>query len=615
MPQLPPSSNDPQDTTRLLMFIAVAMTIFLGYSFFFEKPQQHAQPQQAQQQQTKVAAPEVSKAQQVKSRPEALAATQRVAIHGDKLTGSINLAGARIDDLSLVGYYTASETLHKTRQTGFTPKQQQKEYADDHGFVELLSPSGTVQSYYIEAGWTSDDKSAVLPDEKSVWSLAPGSASTLSSGSSVTLQWDNGHGLLFKRDIALDENYLFTVTQTVTNRTSSAVSLHPWHLISRHNVPTGFTDNFIMHEGPVANLDGKLKAPSYSDLLDGEKLEQENAQGWVGITDKYWFVGLFSDPQQKFNARIIGSKTGDLPTYQADIVGDAQTVQPGQSITDKKFVFAGVKNMPLLNSYQDKHGFKNMDLAFDFGIFYLITKPFFYLLHFLMTLTGNVGLAILCITVIIRAAVFPLASKSFRSMAGMKKIAPQLKELQAKYADNREKLQMEIFELYKKEDVNPFSGCWPLLVQIPIFFALYKAILLSVELRHAPFWGWINDLSAPDPTNIFNLFGLIPWNPPDFLWVGAWPVLYCITMIIERRLSPPMPDPTQEMLQEWFPYIITLMLAQFSVGLVIYWTFSNVLGILQQYYILRKVGGEKVSIIRGHSERQKKKPAKPPAKG
>ena len=590
--QQPPSSNDPQDTARLVRFFAMAMAIFLAYHLFVEKPQQAQKLQEQQAQQKMVAAAPIAEKQTITPRPEVLASTQRIPVKGDKVTGSISLTGGRIDDLSLNDQYA---TVEKTEH------------------VNLLSPSGTADAYYVESGWTSDDKTAVLPDEKTVWSLAPGSASTLTSGGSVTLRWDNGHGLVFDRNIALDKDYLFTVTQNVTNKTAAAVKLNAWHLISRHNMPADFKGFFILHEGPLADLNDKLQELSYKDLDKGKKLEQGNTHGWVGITDKYWFVGIFPPANEEFDARIIGNKTATTQSYQADIVSDVQTAGPGQSITDKKFIFAGVKNLPLMNAYHEQYGLPHMDLTFDFGLFYIVTKPFFYLLHFLMHSIGNVGLAILAMTVIIRGAMFPLANKSFRSMAGMKKIAPQLKELQEKYKDNREKLQMEIFELYKKEDVNPFSGCWPLLIQIPIFFALYKSILLSVELRHAPFWGWIHDLSAADPTNIFNLFGLIPWNPPAALAVGAWPCLFCLTMIIQKRLTPPMPDKTQEMLQSYFPFIITIMLAKFAAGLVIYWTWSNLLGVLQQYYILRKVGGQEVSLIRGHSERHKKK--KPSANG
>lgn len=572
----------------MLVAIVVSLGIMFGFHFFYEKPQQEKLlKQQAEQAQKIAAAPAPAGAAPViKTRQEAVQSTGRIAIRGDKVTGSLSLTGARIDDLSLNNYYATIEN---------------KEH------VALLSPAGTKDAYYIESGWTNDDKAAAMPGSKTVWALAPGSAPELKTGGAVTLQWNNGQGLLFTRKIELDDNYMFNITQAITNKTATAKKFNAWHLISRHNLPEDFKGFFILHEGPLGYLGKKLHAPQYKDLAKGEKVELENTQGWLGITDKYWFVGIFPDAQEKFSARMIGEKTDTSQFYQTDIVTAEQSVAPGQTITDKKLVFAGVKNLPLMTAYQKKYSLDNLDNTFDFGIWYFITKPFFFLLHFLMDLFGNVGIAILSMTVIIRGAMFPLANKSFVSMAGMKKIAPQLKELQEKHGKNREKLQMEIFELYKKENVNPFSGCWPLIVQIPVFFALYKSILLSVELRHAPFWGWISDLSAPDPTNIFTLFGLIPWTPPAMLAIGAWPLLFCLTMVIQKRLTPPMADKTQEQLQTYFPFIITFMLAKFSSGLVIYWTWSNTLGVLQQYYILRKAGGQDVSLLHGHSERRKKK--------
>jgi YidC/Oxa1 family membrane protein insertase len=588
MKHAPHDPHHGQDNTRLMMAIVISLVILLAFHFLYEKPmQEKLLKQQAVGMQAaaplKAPAPEV---QAPKSRGEVIASGRRIPIQGNKVTGSLSLVGARIDDLSLNDHYTTIENR-------------------DH--VALLSPSGTKDAYYVESGWTSADSGDALPDSKSAWTLAPDSAEVLKTGGSVTLQWNNGQGLLFTRKIELDDNYLFTITQTVANKTNTDRKFNAWHLISRHSLPADFKGFFILHEGPLGYLDGKLKEVNYKNLAKGEKTEREDVQGWLGITDKYWFVGIIPAPQEKFNARVIGSKAGDGQIYQADVVAATQDLPPGGSIEDRKFIFAGVKSLPLMTAYQEKYGIAKLDLTFDFGMWYFITKPFFFLLHFLMGAIGNVGLSILAMTVIIRGAVFPLANKSFRSMAGMKKVAPKLKELQEKYGNNREKLQMEIFELYKKEGVNPFSGCWPLLIQIPIFFALYKSILLSVELRHAPFWGWIKDLSAPDPTNIFTLFGLIPWTPPVALMIGAWPLLFCLTMIIQKRLTPPMPDKTQEQLQSYFPFIITFMLAKFAAGLVIYWTWSNVLGILQQYYILRKVGGQEVSLIRGHSERHKKK--------
>lgn len=584
---MPNTPHDEQDNTRLSIAIVVSLVILLGFHFLYEKPQQEkaAQQKAAVAAQQKPSAP-VSSQPDVKPRAEAITAVRRVLIKGDKISGSISLTGARIDDLSLKEHFTTVENK-------------------DH--VALLSPSGTQGAYYVESGWTSDDKTVPVPDDKTVWTLAPSSAPELKTGGAVTLYWDNGQGLHFERRIELDDNYLFKITQEVTNKTATEKKFSAFHLISRHSLPADFQGFFILHEGPLGYLNNKLRDPSYKDLAEGKKTEIENARGWIGITDKYWFVGIFPEAEETFDARMIGSKGDGKQTYQTDIVTAPQALAPGKMIADKKFIFAGVKSLPLMIAYERKYGFKSLDLTFDFGMWYFITKPFFFLIHFLMNMFGNVGLAILAMTVLVRGAVFPLASKSFRSMAGMKKIQPQLKELQEKYGKDREKLQVEIFELYKKENVNPFSGCWPIMVQIPIFFALYKVILLSVELRHAPFWGWIRDLSAPDPTNIFTLFGLIPWTPPAFLDIGIWPLLFCFTMIVQKRLTPPMPDKTQEQMQSYFPYIITFMLARFASGLVIYWTWSNVLGILQQYYILRKVGGQEVSLIRGHIERRKKK--------
>ncbi len=595
MSKLPPN-DEQKDNSRMMVAVLISLAILLFYHFLVQVPQQAELQHLRQLQQQSLAkknpppaasaaaAETAAKAAAPVARGKALQKSARIAIRGDKVSGSINLTGARIDDLTLNDQYL---TIAKKKH------------------VELLSPDGTPQAYYVEGGWTAADKTggkgAVVPDDTTVWRLAPDSAKELVSGGSVTLQWDNGHGLLFTRKISLDKNYLFTVVQSVQNNTQQTVSLSAWHLISRRSIPSGF-HSYYVQEGPIYDLDGTLKNIDYQDLTKGKKYTVDNAAGWVGVTDKYWFVGLYTPPDEKFQAKIFKQQA-----FQTEIVSPAQTLDPGKSVSDTKYVFAGIKHMPIISAYEKAYHFPHMDLMIDFGILSFIVKPFFLFLHFLIRVTGSVGGSIILLTLILRAAMFPLANKSFRSMAKMKKIGPQLKELQAQYSDNREKLQMEIFELYKREDVNPFSGCWPMMLQFPVFIALYKTLLLSVEIRHAPFWGWIHDLSAADPTNVFTLFGLIHWNPPEALHVGAWPLLYGISMFLTQRLSPPAPDKAQNNMQVMMPLVFTFMFARFSAGLVIYFTCSGVASLVQQYYIMRQAGEEEVSLLRGHGDRYKKK--------
>ena len=397
----------------------------------------------------------------------------------------------------------------------------------------------------------------------------------------------------------------------MTNTSATPVKLNPYYLTTRVGLPKEFKGFFVLHEGPIAYLNGKLKEPQYKKVLSGDdKIDMSDASGWIGITDKYWMATILPDPDQTFNARIVAARVSGAksdPHFQTDVVAQPLTAAPGTTIENSVHLYAGVKTLGIINGYDKQYGFNRLDLAIDFGMWYFITKPFYLLFHMLVKTLGSMGVAILAMTVVVRAAMFPLASKAYRSMAKMKKVAPLLKELQAKHGSDKQKLQAEIFDLYKREDANPFGGCWPMLVQVPIFFALYKVILISVEMRHAPFWGWIKDLSEPDPTSVFNLFGLIPWTPPQMLMIGVWPILFCLTMVVQKRLSPPMADPVQEKIQTYFPFFITLMMAHFASGLIIYWTWSNTLAVLQQYYITRKISGEEVSLIHGHIERRKKK--------
>lgn len=586
--------HEVEDRSRLMMAVIISLTIFLAFYFLVDRPRQQAQQERAAaakqvqaEKQTEVAADDGK----LRERTDVMAQSgERLPIKGAKITGSLALKGARLDDILLDGHY---KTIAREEN------------------VELLSPTGAPGAYYVESGWMADRSGVQMPSSDTVWRLAAGSSRTLESGGKpVQLEWDNGEGLLFTRSIALDENYLFTIRQSMTNNSAQILKVNAYNLIARHGMPDDFKGFFVLHEGPVGFLGDKHIEPNYKDLDKGEKIERENTSGWVGISDKYWLVALLPNKDERFNARVIGAAGKHSSVYQTDIVSNTQELSPGDTAEAQTYVYTGVKDLRVMEAYEETYGFKKLELGIDFGMWYLITKPFYILLHWLSHTTGSIAIAILLMTVIVRLAVYPLTNKSFRSMAKMRFVAPKLQELQAKYKDDRATLQMEIYELYKRENVNPFSGCWPMILQIPIVFALYKVILISAELRHAPFWGWVKDMSAPDPTSIFNLFGLLPFTPPDLLMIGAWPVLFCLTMIQLKRIGPPMADAMQEKLQSYFPFVMTVLLAHFAAGLVIYWTWSNVLTILQQYYILKSVGQEDTHLLRGHSARRKKKPAK-----
>jgi YidC/Oxa1 family membrane protein insertase len=581
--------DDTADHNRIVIAVLLSLLILVGWQFFYMRPhaqQEMQRKQQQQQQQTAVAKPENI----LRPREVVLADTKRLPVQGKKVTGSISLKGLRLDDLRLNGQYVTIE---------------KKE------LVPLFNPSGAPWTFYAESGWLSDNKTLSLPTQDTLWTLAPGSVSAVvSGGPPVTLKWDNNQGLSFERSISLDDAYLFTVTQKITNKTGAALSFNAYHTVARRGFPSDYRGLYTLHEGPVARFNGKLEELQYKKLASGSKTDVENVQGWAGITDKYWMAVVLPDPQQKFNARILGSTEDKIPHFQSDIVDAAVTVSAGETTLNTTHIYAGVKILDTMKAYNKLYGFDRIEDAIDFGIWYFIVKIFYALFHMILSFEGSVALSIVTFTVIVRGAMFPLASKAYTSMARMKKIQPELKELQTKYKGDKTELQAKIFELYQRENVNPFSGCWPMLVQIPVFFALYKVILISVDLRQAPFWGWIHDLSEPDPTSVLNLFGLIPWTPPPAFTIGAWPVLFCLTMVLQKRLSAPMPDPVQEKIQSWFPVFITFMMAHFPSGLVIYWTWSNTLAILQQYYITNKVGDEKVSLIRGHHARHKPKKKK-----
>ena len=519
------------------------------------------------------------------SRDAAIAATPRVKIDTPRLIGSISLKGARIDDLSLVKF---RDTVDPTSPA-----------------VVLYSPSNTASPYYAEFGWVpASGSTARIPDQNTVWQQEGSGA--LSPTNPVTLKFDNGDGLTFRRTIAIDDRYLFTIRDDVTNVGTAPVTLYPFALISRHHTPQ-VSGYYILHEGLIGYLGEQgLQEYGYKKIDDAKSVAFNVTDGWLGMTDKYWASALLPDTTAKLQARFSSNLVNTVRTYQTDYLQDAQTVAIGGTASSNARLFAGAKeasvvgiNFPFAGhgGYNKQLGLNHFDLLIDWGWFYFITKPMFLALDYFYHLVGNFGVAILLVTVLVKLLFFPLASKSYASMAKMKSVQPQLAALKERYPDDRQKQQQEMMEIYKKEKINPIAGCLPVALQIPVFFSLYKVLFVTIEMRHAPFYGWIKDLSAPDPTTIFNLFGLIPFDPMvmgphigPYLMLGVWPIIMGITMWFQMKLNPTPPDPTQQMIFAWMPLIFTFMLAGFPAGLVIYWAWNNLLSVLQQSFIMRKNG-------------------------
>ncbi|MCP4620997.1 MAG: membrane protein insertase YidC [Bradyrhizobium sp.] len=519
-------------------------------------------------------------------REAAISATPRVKIEAPKIAGSISLRGARIDDVALTQY---RETVD--------PKSPA---------IVLFSPSQTASPYYAEFGWVPAAGSQVrLPDQNTMWTQE--GSNPLTPTSPVVLKYDNGEGLTFKRTISIDERYLFTLKDEVSNIGSAPVTLYPYALISRHGMPE-VSGYYILHEGLIGYLGEKgLQEYPYKKIDDAKQVSFDVVNGWLGITDKYWASALLPDTTARLNARFSSNLVGKIRTYQTDYLQDAQTIAIGGTGLSNARLFAGAKeagvvgiNFPLvgLGGYNKQLGLNHFDLLIDWGWFYFITKPMFLALDWFFHIFGNFGIAILLVTVLVKLIFFPLANKSYASMAKMKSVQPQLQALKERYPDDKVKQQQEMMEIYKKEKINPIAGCLPIALQIPVFFSLYKVLFVTIEMRHAPFYGWIKDLSAPDPTTIFNLFGLIPFEPlatfgphiGGYLMLGVWPIIMGITMWVQMKLNPAPPDPTQKMIFDWMPLIFTFMLAGFPAGLVIYWAWNNLLSVIQQSYIMRKNG-------------------------
>ncbi len=590
------------DNRNMMLAVALSVAVLVGWQFFVGLPQMEKQKeaqklaqqqQQAQQQSQPGAAPVAgspatpgaapgtprssSDKPGVLTRAAALDASPRIAIDSQSIRGSIALKGARIDDVSLRAYH---ETVDPNSPN-----------------IVLLSPSGGPDAFYAEFGWVNGiGGNAKLPDADTVWTTI-GNA-PLTSERPLVLTWDNGEGLVFKRTIAIDNQYMFTLSDEVQNKTSNPLTLHEYGLVSRHGLPK-IEGYYISHEGPVGVLgDGKLFELAYKDLEKPMEPVKTTGGGWLGITDKYWAAALIPDQSATMQGRFSAADAGTLKAYQADYLRDPLTIAPGASASAKTRLFAGAKEVAAVDGYESNLGIKRFDLLIDWGWFYFITKPLFKAIDFFYKLLGNFGLAILLVTVLIKTVFFPLANKSYASMAKMKMVQPAMTAIREQYPDDKVKQQQLLMDLYKKEKINPLAGCLPIVIQIPVFFALYKVLFVTIEMRHAPFYGWIKDLSAPDPSNIFTLFGLIPYDPTllpivgSYLHLGVWPTIMGITMWVQMKMNPAPPDPTQKMIFDWMPLIFTFMLSTFSAGLVIYWAWNNSLSVLQQGVIMKKNGAK-----------------------
>ncbi|WP_407168143.1 membrane protein insertase YidC [Bradyrhizobium sp. ORS 111] len=596
------------DNRNTILAVILSGLVLIAWQYFYNVPQMEKQRAEQQRQAelqkpapnatpgqptatpspsasaTPTTTPSTAAAGPVISREAALAAGPRVKIDTPLVTGSISLKGARIDDIALVKF---------------------RETVDPHSPpIVLFSPSQTAAPYYAEFGWVPATGSTTrLPDQNTVWQQE-GSGS-LTPTTPVTLKYDNGEGLTFRRTISIDDRYLFSVKDEVSNAGNAPVTLYPFALISRHGTPQ-VSGYYILHEGLIGYLgEHGLQEFAYKKIDEAKSLTFDATNGWLGMTDKYWASALLPDTTAKLHVRFSSEAVGNSHNYQTDYLLAAQTLPAGGTISANARLFAGAKeasvvgiNFPLVGfgGYNKELGLNHFDLLIDWGWFYFITKPMFLALDWFYRLFGNFGVSILLVTVIVKLLFFPLANKSYASMAKMKSVQPQLQALKERYPDDRVKQQQEMMEIYKKEKINPIAGCLPVALQIPVFFSLYKVLFVTIEMRHAPFFGWIKDLSAPDPTNLFTLFGLLHYDPTQlpifghYLALGIWPIIMGITMWFQMKLNPTPPDPTQKIIFDWMPLIFTFMLAGFPAGLVIYWAWNNTLSVLQQSFIMRRNG-------------------------
>jgi len=586
------------DNRNLILAVVLSTLVFIGWEYFVIGPQMKAeQARQAQQAELhkkekpaeaapNAAAPSTpniagSAAAKPQSRQEVLASSgPRVAISTPTVDGSLLLKGARFDDLRLKHYHEMVD-----------PKSPE---------IDLLSPTGTAYPYFAEFGWTAADQAMPMPGDDTPWKLASGT--TLSPGHPVTLEWDNGKGLVFTRKISVDDQYMFTVSDSVANKSGKAATLYPYALVVRDGVPKEQTF-YLLHEGFVGVANDELQDPDYKDFKDPGTPPKtfKSTGGWLGITDKYWMAAVIPPQSGKFDGAFSAGPYGEEKSYEANYQLGAETIAPGATIKLTQQLFAGAKVVDTLQGYEKEYHIARFDYAVDWGWFIFLTKPLFWLLDKIYRYVGNFGIAIIIATVVIRVLLFPLANASFKSMSRMKKVQPEMEKIKKQFSDDPQRMQQETMALYKREKVNPLTGCLPMLIQFPILFSFYKVMYVTIEMYHAPFFGWIQDLSAPDPTSFVNLFGLLPFTVPAtlpgilapvafLLHVGVWPLLMGLTQWVQTKMNPMPGDPVQARIFSLMPVMMTFMFTTFPAGLIIYYTWNNLLSLTQQYVMMKREG-------------------------
>ena len=550
---------------NLLLAVVFSLVILIGFDFFFAPKKSEINKVQVNENISEETldknTPSIDSSL-IKKSNEIKSSEKRIKFKANRIEGSINLFGATIDDIILSDYF---QTIEKKKK------------------IQVLQQENSNSPYFLRMGWASTDKSIELPDKNSLWKANKENF----NNEKIKLEWSNNKGLKIIREISFDENFMITITDEVINGTSGKIDLTNFSYLRRKNYEPE-NKFFILHEGPLGVFNDTLKEVSYDELHENKEIVESTKNGWIGYTDHYWQVAIFPDTNESFKARFktLNDRRNSI---QIDFINNnVKSVEPNSKLVTKSYVFAGAKEVPLIDNYIKELNVNKLDLSVDFGWFYFLTKPLFYALNFLSTKFENFGIGIIILTIFIRIILFPLANKSFKSMNSMRILTPEIQRVRERYKDDRQKMNQEMFALYREKKINPAAGCLPILIQIPIFFALYKVLFVSIEMRHAPFFGWIKDLSAPDPTSLFNLFGLIPWDPPLFLTIGIWPLLMGLTMYLQQKINPPPPDPIQAKIFMMLPFIFTFLLATFPSGMVVYWTVNNVLSIGQQYILLKK---------------------------